>query len=47
VPTRSHPRKRGPCSTLRRAGDSGRNPLWAGTVLARDYRPGVWPLRGL
>jgi len=26
TPTRSHPRKRGPCSTLRRVADFGRNP---------------------
>ncbi len=37
--TRLHGRipQAGPCSTFRRVGDSGRNPSWAGTVLARDY----------
>jgi hypothetical protein len=34
--TRLHGRipQAGPCSTFRRVGDFGRNPLWAGTVLA-------------
>jgi hypothetical protein len=37
--TRLHGRipQAGPCSTFRRVGDSGRNPSWAGAVLARDY----------
>jgi len=47
--TRLHGRipQAGPCSTFRRVGDSGRNPLWAGTVLARYYLLGACPLRGL
>jgi hypothetical protein len=39
VPARSHPRKRGPCSTLRHAGDFGHNPPGRGTAGALLRRP--------
>ena len=38
TPARSHPRKRGPCSTLRCAADSGCNPFGLARVLARCPR---------
>src|SRR4249919_3680761 len=46
--TRLHGRipQAGPCSTLRRVGDSGRNPSWAGAVLARGFLLIACPLRG-
>ena len=37
TPVRSHPRRRGPCSTLRRAADSGCNPLGLARVLAQHF----------
>jgi hypothetical protein len=38
APARSHPRKRGPCSTLRCAADSGCNPYGLARVLACSPR---------